>query len=202
MSVLLGASLAGLFLFLEDRVMQAGSWKWLAITIIFLVSAGIVELRGYRRRHASARALLDPPENPAPEAAGPTKPTAEDQPRRMCPKTPTELFELIQGKTEIQAKNVLAPYRGTWLCLEGTVAGVEENVSRVVVTVKAPENVTVVFWMKEGKYKSEALSLAHGDLFSAIGKISAVSAREKSGWDSDEKSGGGLLQLRECERVL
>ena len=120
----------------------------------------------------------------------------------MCPKTPAELFALVEGKTEIQAKNLLDPYRRTWLSLEGRVTEVTEFGSDVTVLVEAPEQVRVTFWMKEGTDKSEFLSLAHGDLLSAMGQIRDVSPREKSPWEPQEEVAGGSVILAECERVL
>ena len=108
-----------------------------------------------------------------------------------CPRTATELFELVKGRTRVGEEIAIRPYIGTWMEFTGKVQDVTKFGQSITVAVRCAEKLVVHFDFEEAAHDPYFGALREGDTIAARGELKRASF--------DNETNLGQLILKHAE---
>jgi hypothetical protein len=120
----------------------------------------------------------------------PTSPiniAASSAPRHVLNRTAGELFALYEGRTMLQADQLIEPYKGKWIEAQGGILQVIPN-GTMGTTVVLKDGEKFINCQLDQRWNAQLLKLANGDQLKITGKIGP-------------SQNGQQLYLLECEII-
>ena len=91
-------------------------------------------------------------------------------------KTPKELVDMVRGKTQLAASQILQDHVGSYLVVRGVVADISGDANDLNVMVRMDDGTLVAMWFSRGKWDGHISKMEIGDDIRASGKLHSATS--------------------------